>query len=118
MIPSFYTSLSGLNAFQQQLNVAVNNLANVNTDGFKQSQIVLSSAEPQSVVAASKKLELHGPLALEQSADGVSVVEKLNVDVSQEMTGLITAKRAYQANLKALKAADETVESLLDIVGR
>jgi flagellar basal-body rod protein FlgC len=118
MISSLNTSLSGLNAFQQQLSVAANNLANVNTDGFKQSQIVLSSVEPQGVVAASKKLELPGPLALEQSADGVSVVEKSHVDVSQEMTSLTTAKRAYQANLKALKAADETVGSLLDVVGR
>ena len=118
MLSSLNTSLSGLNTFQQQLSIAANNLANVNTDGFKQSQPVLESVNPLGVVATSKKLELPGPLALEQSADGVSLVEKSNVDVSQEMASLITAQRAYQTNLKALKAADETVGSLLDVVGR
>ena len=118
MISSLNISLSGLNAFQQQLSVAANNLANVNTDGFKQSQTVLESVNAQGVVAISKKLELPGPLVLEQSADGASLVEKSNVEVSQEMTTLITAQRAYQANLKASQVVDETVGSLLDVVGR
>jgi flagellar basal body rod protein FlgG len=118
MLSSLNTSLSGLNAFQQQLDVAVNNLANVNTDGFKRSQAVLESADPQGVVAKSQKLELPGPLAMEQTANGESLVEKSNVDVSQEMVGMLTAKRAYQVNLKALKAADETVGSLLDVIGK
>src|SRR4051812_48669145 len=99
MLSSLNTSLSGLNAFQQQLSIAANNLANVNTDGFKQSQTVLESVNPQGVIATSKKLELSGPLALEPEADGVSLVEKSNVDVSQEMTSLLTAQRAYQLNL-------------------
>ena len=118
MISSLNTSLSGLNAFQQQLNVAANNLANVNTDGFKKSQTLLESVAPQGVIAKSQKLELPGPLELQQTADGEQLVEKSNVDVSQEMVNLVTSRRAYQANLKALKATDETVGSLLDVVGR
>ena len=34
---SFYTSLSGLNAAQTDLNVTSNNIANVGTTGFKSS---------------------------------------------------------------------------------
>ncbi len=118
MISSLNTSLSGLNAFQQQLGVAANNLANVNTDGFKASRAVLESAQPQGVIAKSQKLELPGPLELQQTADGEQQVEKSNVDVGQEMVGLMTARRAYQVNLKALKTADETVGSLLDVVDK
>lgn len=118
MLSSLNTSLSGLNAFQQQLGVAANNLANVNTDSFKASRTVLASAQPQGVIAKSQKLELPGPLELQQTEDGEQQVEKSNVDVGQEIVGLMTAKRAYQINLKAWKAADETTGSLLDVVDK
>ena len=36
---SFSASLSGLNANQQKLNVIGNNLANINTIGFKSSTV-------------------------------------------------------------------------------
>jgi flagellar basal-body rod protein FlgC len=118
MISSLYTSLSGLNAFQKQLGVAANNLANVNTDGFKKSRAVLESAQPSGVIARSQKLELPGPLALEQTPDGEQLVEKSNVDVGEEIPNVIVGQRAYEANLKLLKAADEMVGSLLDVVGK
>jgi flagellar basal-body rod protein FlgC len=118
MISSLHTSLSGLNAFQKQLGVAANNLANVNTDGFKKSRTVLESTQPQGVSAKSQKLELPGPLALEQTPDGEQLVEKSNVDVGEEMPNVIVGQRAYEANLKMLKAADEMVGSLLDIVDK
>ena len=116
MIPAIHTSISGLNAFQKQLNVAANNLANVNTDGFKKSRAVLESAQPQGVVAKSQKLELPGPLALEQTPNGEQLVEKSNVDVSEEMPTVLAGQRAYEANLKMLKIANEMVGSLLDII--
>ncbi|MGE0681065.1 MAG: flagellar basal body protein [Candidatus Binatia bacterium] len=118
MISSFYTSLSGLNAFQKQLNVAANNLANVNTDGFKKSRALLESAQPQGVTAKSQKLELPGPLALEQTPDGEQLVEKSNVEVGEEIPNVIVGQRAYETNLKILKVADETMGSLLDIVDK
>lgn len=118
MISSLSTSLSGLNAFQKQLNVAANNLANVNTDGFKKSRALLESTQPQGVLAKPQKLELPGPLALEQTPDGEQLVEKSNVDVGEEIPNVIVGQRAYQANLKMLKVADETMGSLLDVVGK
>lgn len=118
MISSFSTSLSGLNAFQKQLRVAANNLANVNTDGFKKSRAVLESAQPSGVIATSQKLELPGPLALEQTPGGEQLVEKSNVDVGEEIPNLLVGQRAYEANLKMLKVADETIGSFLDVVDK
>jgi len=46
---SFSASLSGLNASQQKLNVIGNNLANINTVGFKASSVQFSDLVSQSV---------------------------------------------------------------------
>jgi len=50
---SFSTSLSGLNANQQKLNVIGNNLANINTIGFKSSTVEFSDLVSQSVGGSS-----------------------------------------------------------------
>ena len=39
MIRALYTSASGMNSQQMNLDVIANNLANVNTTGFKKSKI-------------------------------------------------------------------------------
>jgi flagellar hook protein FlgE len=50
---SFSTSLSGLNANQQKLNVIGNNLANLNTIGYKTSSIAFSDLVSESVGGSS-----------------------------------------------------------------
>ena len=50
---SFSSSLSGLNANQQQLNVIGNNLANLNTIGYKSSAVTFSDLVSQSVGGTS-----------------------------------------------------------------
>ena len=49
----FSASLSGLNASQQKLNVIGNNLANINTVGFKASTVQFSDLVSQSVGGSS-----------------------------------------------------------------
>ena len=50
---SFSSSLSGLNANQQQLNVIGNNLANLNTIGYKSSVVNFADLVSQSVGGSS-----------------------------------------------------------------
>ena len=50
---SFSSSLSGLNANQQQLNVIGNNLANLNTIGYKSSNVTFADLVSQSVGGTS-----------------------------------------------------------------
>jgi flagellar basal body rod protein FlgG len=118
MSSPFSISLSGLNAFQKQLSVAANNLANLQTDDFKKSRTVLEAAQPQGVIAKSQKLELPGPLVFEQTPEGEQLVEQSNVDVGEEMPNVLAGQRAYEANLKMLKVANETTGSLLDLIQR
>lgn len=42
-------------------------------------------------------------------------LELSNVDIAEEMVNLITAKAAFTANTKVIKAADEMIGTLLDI---
>ncbi|WP_454885241.1 flagellar hook protein FlgE [Sphingomonas oryzagri] len=49
---SFYTSLSGLNAAQTDLNVTANNIANVGTNGFKSSSAQFSDVISSSLFQA------------------------------------------------------------------
>lgn len=39
-----------------------------------------------------------------------------SVDLPREMVGLLVAKRGYQANLAVVKAADEMLGTLVDIL--
>jgi flagellar basal-body rod protein FlgG len=43
-------------------------------------------------------------------------LEQSNVDLTTEMTSLVTAQRAYDANSRVVKTADQLVSSALDIV--
>ena len=116
MISAIYSALSGLSAFQKKIGITANNVANVNTDGFKKSRVILEESQPQGVQAKIEKVSTPGPLALEQTQEGESLVEKSNVDVGEEMTNLIVGQRFYEANLRTLKTEDERLGSLLDIV--
>jgi len=116
MISAMYSALSGLLAFQKKIGVTANNLANVNTDGFKKSRVILAESQPQGVQAEIERVSTPGPMALEQTQEGESLVEKSNVDVGEEMVNLILGQRSYEANLRTVKAEDERLESLLDIV--
>ena len=116
MISAIFTALSGLSALQKQLDVTANNVANVNTAGFKKSRATLATASPQGVQARVEQVNIPGPVVLEQTPEGVSLVEQSNVDISEEMVNLLIGKSTYEANLKTLKTADETLGSLLDVI--
>jgi flagellar basal-body rod protein FlgC len=116
MISAIYSALSGLFAFQKKVGVTANNVANVNTDGFKKSRVVLEESQPQGVQADIEKVSTPGPMALEQTQEGESLVEKSNVAIGEEIVNLIVGQRFYEANLRTLKAEDERLENLLDIV--
>ena len=44
------------------------------------------------------------------------MTEQSNVDLGEELTQTMVAQRGYEANLKALKAQDDTLGSALDIL--
>lgn len=117
MIGGIYSGLSALRAIQTKVDSTANNTANINTDGFKKTQVNLVGGAPHTVTAEVRKVETPGPLVYEQGPDGAGLVEKSNVELSEEIPNMMLSKRAFQANVKAIQAADEMLGYLLDIKG-
>jgi len=115
MISGVNASLSGLQAYGTRLANNSNNIANMNTDGFKRGRVLLSEEQPQGVRARHEKVDLSGPQMLEETSEGAKMVEQSTVDLSEEIPEMMVNQHAFQANLKSLQAADEMTRSLLDI---
>lgn len=118
MLSGIHSGLSALNALQTKTQVTANNVANVNTDGFKKARGILVEAAPQGGVTAHvAQMATPGPMVYEPNEQGDALVEKSNVELSEEMPQMLIDRRAYQANVKAIQAQDEMLGSLLDIQG-
>ena len=115
MISGRYSSFSGLRAYGLRLQSNANNVANMNTDGFKKGRVLLSEEKPQGVSAVYERVDTPGPLVAEETAEGTRMVEQSNVDLAEEFTQMNVNKRAFQANIRSLQAVDEMENSLLDL---
>ncbi len=109
------TSLSALNAFSVQMNVTANNLANVNTDGYKSSSVVIESGQGQTVKANVIMDNSQGPMTPNKSAE-TGVDELSNVDMVKEMTQLIPTQFGYDANLKVIETNLEMHGTLINMI--
>jgi flagellar basal body rod protein FlgG len=117
MISAIYPALSALRAFGEKLGVTANNIANISTNGFKKSRVLLEEAPSSGVNVSIRRVETPGALLLPDRDTG-EPQESSNVAVEEEMVNLITTKQAYTANLKMIKAQDETLGTLLDILDK
>jgi len=114
MIASVNNSISALNAFQKKMEVTSNNIANVNTDGFKKSEANLSENATGGVKVSISKDLSPGPARIDRNSE--KETEMSNVDLTEELTDSITTEKAYSANLKTLQTQNEMVGDLLNIL--
>jgi len=91
------TALSGLQAAQTRLDVAANNVANAQTDGYQREQVV-SQAQPQGGVAVQ-----------------VERVPEPGANLVADVVAQQSATYSWKANLQTLKTADAMVGDLLSI---
>jgi len=115
MINGIASGVSALRAIQKKVDVSANNVANVDSDGFKKSRVTLQEGDPQGVKAQVERVNTPGPVVYERSADGQKRVEKSNVELSEEIPAMMRSKRYLQANIKAIQTMDEMTGYLLDI---
>jgi flagellar hook protein FlgE len=115
MIGAIHCALSGLTAFSTQVAVTAHNVANVNTDGFKKSRTELIAVESGGVRAETQKIETVGPTILNNTGYGPAQLELSNVDLAEEAVNQIIGQRGFEANIQALKTADEMLGRILDI---
>lgn len=118
------SALSGLYANQYRQNVAANNVANANTDGFKASEVQTQDAGyvndigQGTRVAGTYAPDRPGPVAVDTAgaASGGSGVRELsNTDMVNEMTGMMGARNAYNASAQMVRTVDETAQTVLNL---
>jgi len=87
---------SALQAFSTAQQITAHNVANLNTDNFKASRTTFQENGTSGVTASASST-------------------KDTVDISREVTNLISNTQGYKANIKVFKAADEMTKELLNI---
>jgi flagellar hook protein FlgE len=117
MVSPIHSSVSAINAFSKKMRVTADNVANVNTDGFKKSRVTMNEGKSGGVEAKISQANTPG-FPKQITEDGqVKDVESSNVDLGEEMTESIATQTAQEANLKTIKAQDEMIGTLLDTIG-
>lgn len=132
-------SASGLTGERLRMEVAANNIANIDSTmtpegGPYQRKQVTFAAAMENVMSGSENSagELYGVEVVGVSEDttpGPSVynpghphadangyVKMPNVNISHEMVDLVTASRAYEANLKSLETFRQMAEQALSLL--
>jgi flagellar basal-body rod protein FlgC len=131
-------SASGLIAERTRMDVTSQNLANAQSTGYKRQDVVLrqsgggfanvlgqaigaSTSGGQRGVEVSEVVTDQAPQRKvydpgHPDADAQGYVELPNVNAVSEMTDLISASRAYEANVTALNTAKQMFSKTLEIL--
>lgn len=142
MFSVFDISGSGLSAERVRMNVIANNIANANAtetpEGgpYRKEQVEFASVLNRSVNSSNiKGGERLGGVKVQRivkstepfskvfipghpKADEKGFVEMPNVSVMTEMVDLITATRAYEANLAVINSSKDMSNRALSIIGK
>ena len=117
---------SALNAFSIDMMVRSNNVANINTDGFKAQDVTLMTGPggrgvQVGAITASRTPGPMVPGMVSGSENGRETlvpgfVEGSNTDLANEFVQMIASETAYAANATVVRADEEISGALLDIV--
>lgn len=117
MISGMSNAISALDAFGKKMGVTANNVANAATDGFKKSRATLHEGVAGSVNVEITEVETPGPVVMEETSEGLQQRELSNVNPEEEMLQSLPAEKMFAVNTKVIKAEEEMIGSLLDIIG-
>lgn len=116
------TALSGLAANQFRQNVTANNIANVNTDGFRSSTVQTADAAYINDIGQGTQVtgtyapNRPGPVAMNETGAG-GARELSNTDMVREMSNMMSAQNAYGVNIAMARTVDEASKTLIDLKG-
>jgi flagellar basal-body rod protein FlgC len=136
-LPSVQISASGLDAENLRMEVAANNAANAHTtrgpDGkvFRRKEVVFAAELGKAIGARGTAAALNGvrvqsvvddPRPPQRAykpghpdADADGYVSMPDVNPVEEMVNMMSASRAYEANLAAIKSATDMARKALEI---
>ena len=89
MMRSLYSGVTGLRSHQTKMDVIGNNIANVNTVGFKSSRVIFQDIYSQTIAPASAATATKGGTNPQQIGLGVQLatIDVLNTESSSQYTG-------------------------------
>lgn len=114
---SIQNNTSALQAFSKQISVSANNIANSLSDDFKSSRAINTGGPDKQVTTTITQSKTAGPLVEDPLKTDGSLKELSNTDIAQEMVQLISAQHGFNANAKTIQSHEETIGSLLDMIG-
>ncbi len=117
MVTSIGSNVSALQAFSKQMAVSANNVANVYSDDFKKSRVINTEGENGGVETTITKVNTPGPLVEDPLNQNGDLKELSNTDIAGELVNQIAAEQGFNANAKVIKSYEETIGSLIDIIG-
>ena len=117
MISAVNSTVSALQAYKTQMEVTSNNVANVNTDGFKKSKATLKEGNHGDVQVDVNRVDTPGHRYQELEGDQMVEKETSNVDLAEEFPQMMVTQHAYEANMKVLQTQDKMLGTTLDILG-
>ena len=115
MSSAFGIALTALKAFDIKLDVNANNIANVNTDGFKKTRVNLQEAYPGGVQVTLEQVNTPGILLGTNEQTGKER-ESSNVNLAEEFVDQIVTRYAFESNVLTIKTADDMQKTLMDII--
>jgi flagellar basal-body rod protein FlgC len=115
MVNSLNASLNAIQSHFTRLQASTNNIANLNTDGYKGERVTISEG-PAGTPAATVSIDTNpGPSRMELNQKGELVeVEMSNVDLATEFVKTMESTQAIKANLKAVQIADELLGEIIN----
>ncbi|MDQ0270223.1 flagellar hook protein FlgE [Cytobacillus purgationiresistens] len=97
MLRSMYSGISGMKNFQTKLDVIGNNIANVNTAGFKKSRVTFKDTMNQMVAGAASPTDIRGGRNATQVGLGSTLA---TIDVIHSGSSLQTTGRALDLGIE------------------
>ena len=118
MLSPVQASISALGAFGIGMQATANNIANVNTAGFKSSRVDYETGpagQGVNVGAVNRDSSPGSPVpALPGQAEQYR--EGSNVSLEREFTNMIALENGYSANAVAIRTTSETLGAVLDML--
>lgn len=117
MISSISNNISALKAIGKKLGVSAGNIANAESENFKKSRAVITEGKNNNVEVDINRVETPGYIITGYKNGKAYTKELSNVDLTEEVPQMIISRRSFEANLRAIEIQDETLGSVLNIIG-
>ncbi len=117
MVTGISSNTSALQAFSKQMSVSANNVANALSDDFKKSRAINTEGENNQVDTTITRTDTPGPLVEDHRSTTGELKELSNTNIAEELVNQIAIEHGFAANTKVINTYDETLGTLIDILG-